>query len=64
MQRLFTTRLQSLKPRDQSRRTIIDTRYVLERSQEQHEHYTHAEYLDPSSGHVQHESLHGERLSW
>ena len=45
-------------------RTGVDGGNVLERTGEEHEDNTHAEYLHSSSGHVQHEGLHGEGLRW
>ena len=48
--------------RGRERRTAVDRREVLERAEQEHEHDAHAEDLDASSGHVQHEGLHGQLL--
>ena len=47
---------------EQNRHTCVHASDVLERREEKHEHDAHAKDLDASSGHVQHECLHGERL--
>ena len=44
--------------------TVVYACKVLERAQEQHEDYAHAEDLDTTSRHVQHERLHRQGLGW
>lgn len=49
---------------EHSRHTFVYGRNVLERRHKQHENYAHAEYLNASTGHVKHKSLHGKRFCW
>ncbi len=45
-----------------SRRTCIHGRQILERRKQEHRDDTHAKNLHPAARHVQHESLHWQRL--
>jgi hypothetical protein len=45
-------------------RTLVHTRQILERGKQEHSDDAHAKDLHAPAGHVQHESLHGQRLDW
>ena len=64
MGRTLRKRQQTARQRvcGREKRTRVHGREVFEWTTEEHEDDTHAEDLHAASGHVKHESLHGERL--